>query len=216
MPIKKCRFGFSCAAMMMTPGLTAEDCPNRDTCGILHELTPDEQVELVRVREIEREQWETETQRRRVEWERVQETIRVTQRQAATMMLMSRGCSQSPRELGVTDAISAVSSRLEQLRSAIAQLEESYIAPPDCEAHQYNVKRPRGIYFYNKLTAGSFIFEPSERTEKVRVLHLSHDDDERNLVARSGVDKRNKLLRLAGQLRHMEQTLASVLAELQE
>ena len=214
MPIKKCRFGFSCAGMMMQPGLTAEDCPNRDVCGILHELTPDEQVELQRVREAERQEWEAGREERQAEAERYLETIRVNQRQAATMMLMSRGCPQSPESLGVTDAISAVASRLEELRSQLAGLEEIYVAPPDCEAHHYNVKRPRGTYEYNKLTAGTPIFEPSERTEKVRVIHLSHDDDGRNLVGREGIDKRNKLLRLAGQLRQMEQVLTSVLAEL--
>lgn len=216
MPIKKCRFGFSCAAMMMTPGLTAEDCPNRETCGVLHELTPEEQVELQRVRKIERERYEAETQQQRVEWERVRETIRVNQRQAAAMMLLSRGCPQTPESLGVTDAIFALSCQLEELRSQLASLEETYIAPVNCEAHHYNVKRPRGTYEYNKLTAGTPIFEPSERSEKVRVIHLSHDDDGRNLVGRAGIDKRNKLLRLAGQLRQMEQTLINVLAELQE
>lgn len=70
MPRKKCAFGFSCAAMMIQPGLTAEDCPNRETCGVLTELTPEEEVELIRVREAE-------AQQRREETERIREVIRV-------------------------------------------------------------------------------------------------------------------------------------------
>ncbi|MBD2241866.1 hypothetical protein H6G35_35670, partial [Aulosira sp. FACHB-113] len=50
-----------------------------------------------------------------------------------------------------------------------------------------------GVYGYNKLTADEPIFEPSEKQEKVRVIHLSHDDDPRNTEARLGIERRNQL-----------------------
>lgn len=207
MPRKKCTFGFSCSTMMLSPGLTAEDCPNRETCGILTELTPEEEVELICIRQVEWEQREAEA-------ERIREVIRVNQRQAAAMMLRARGCSQTPESLGVTEALAQVESRLDQLRAQLSQYEEIYIAPTDCELHHYNVKRPRGTYEYNKLTAGTPIFEPSEKETKVRVIHLSHDDDPRNLEGRAGIERRNKLLSLTARLGQIEQLLAGVLAEL--
>ncbi len=101
MPRKRCAFGFSCASMMLEPGLTAEDCPNQDTCGTLTELTPQEEVELIRVRQVERERREEAEREWQEEWEQIEERFRVTQRQAAAMMLMSRGCPQSIDSLGV-------------------------------------------------------------------------------------------------------------------
>lgn len=182
--------------MMQQPGLTAEDCLNRESCGVLTELTPEEEVELVCIRQ-----------------ERT-ERIRVRQREAAAMMLLARGCPQTPESLGVTEALATVEARLDQLRSQLSQYEGAYIAPAECELHHYNVKRPRGTYVYNKLTAATPIFEPSEKATLVRVIHLSHDDDPRNLEGRAGIERRNKLQHLVARLGQIEQLLTSVLAEL--
>ncbi len=198
MPIKRCHFGFSCAAMMMTPGLIADDCPNQQTCGTFSEYTPEERVELIRVRR-EREQI-------------IRETIRCTQRQAAAMMLLQRGCPQTVESLGVSEALAAVELRLTEVRSHLARFENQYIAPTGSETHRYNVKRGYATYWYNKLTSESSIFEPSVRQGMVRVIHLSHDDDPRNLEARQGIERRNKLLSLRSQLRQIEQILIAVLA----
>jgi hypothetical protein len=46
MPIRMCAYGFSCASMMMAPGLTAEDCPNKTVCGTIRQLTDEDRVEL--------------------------------------------------------------------------------------------------------------------------------------------------------------------------
>lgn len=200
MPRKKCAFGFSCASMMLEPGLLAEHCLNAEVCGTLTELTPLEEVELIRIRQEG--------------WERIQERFRVNQQQASQMMLMSRGCPQSIDSLGVSEAMASVESRLSELWSRLGEFEGVYIAPPGCEAHRYNVKRGYGTYWYNKLTAETAIFEPSERQQRVRVIHLSHDDDARNLEAREGIERRNKLLGLITQLTQAEQLLSAVLAEL--
>ena len=199
---------------MLEPGLTAEHCPNAEVCGTLTELTPEEEVELLRVRQVERERREEAEREWQEEWERIEERFRVTQRQAAEMMLMSRGCPQSIDSLGVSEAMASVQSRLSELWTRLGEYEGVYIAPPACEVHTYNVKRPSGTYSYNKLTAETAIFEPSERQQRVRVIHLSHDDDARNLGAREGVERRNKLLRLVSHLTHAEQLLSAVLAEL--
>ena len=43
---KICSYGFSCASMLLQPGLTAENCPNRVVCGTIIQLTEEEQAEL--------------------------------------------------------------------------------------------------------------------------------------------------------------------------
>jgi hypothetical protein len=111
-------------------------------------------------------------------------------------MLMSRGCPQSQQSLGITEQMEAIAAIVEQLHQNLNNLEGHYIAPVGCEVHHYNVKRPSGIYGYNKLTALEPIFEPSEKQQKVRVVHLSHDDDPRNLEARLGIERRNQLTRV--------------------
>jgi len=194
---------------MLEPGLTAEDCPNAEVCGLLTELSEEEQVELIRVREQERR---FRTQRQRL----VQETIRVTRREAAVMMLMRRAAPQSPESFGVTELLNEVEEQLGEVRSHLPRFEGKYIAPLHCEVHRYNVKRPRGTYQYNKLTGDSAIFEPSERQQKVRVIHLSHDDDPRNQEARRGIERRNRLMQAKSRLRTVKQALSEVLELLEE
>ena len=47
---KVCQYGFSCAAMLLQPGLTAEDCPNQQVCGTIIQLTEEERAELYAAR----------------------------------------------------------------------------------------------------------------------------------------------------------------------
>ncbi|BAU15917.1 hypothetical protein LEP3755_64830 (plasmid) [Leptolyngbya sp. NIES-3755] len=205
MPRKTCGFGFSCAAMMMQPGLEPQDCPNIKTCGLVTTLTPEEEVELIRVREI---QWQQAQEERR----RVEERIWVTRHRAAIMMLMARGCSQTLESLGITEPIAEIATHLETLRSHLQHFQGKYIAPEACEIHRYSVKRPYGKYGYNKLTAETAIFEPSEKETKVRVIHLSHDDDPRNLEGQRGIDRRNSLTQIRTQLKLAEAALAQAVA----
>ncbi len=117
-------------------------------------------------------------------------------------------------------------------------------------AHRYNVKRPgriyrneegqlcqeRRIYWYNKLTASRAIFKPSEdalpeegaeEKRSVKAIHLSHDNDPRNVEGRLGLERRNRLMAIHTQLQVAANALAeanaiatapmdNVLAELQE
>lgn len=189
MPRKICGLGFDCASMMLQPGIDPGECFNYPTCGAAIKLTLDEEIELIRVREIASCQ-------RQQEWERREETFRTTRREAAVMMLMLRGCPQSSESLGVAAQMEAIAELVEQLREQLNNLEGHYVAPLGCEVHHYNVKRPSGVYGYNKLTASEPIFEPSEKQQKVKVVHLSHDDDPRNTEARLGIERRNQLTRV--------------------
>lgn len=100
MPKKKCGFGFSCTAMMMQPGLEPEDCVNYKACGSASQLTPEEEIELIRVREIQRQEAEIRWQENIQQWEQIQERIRVSRRSAAIAMLMQRGCPQALASFG--------------------------------------------------------------------------------------------------------------------
>ncbi|EAZ89150.1 hypothetical protein CY0110_31650 [Crocosphaera chwakensis CCY0110] len=167
--------------------LKPEDCPNKDVCGIITKLTEEEEIELYQAR--------LENNRRIVE------RIRVNQEQAASSLLLSRGDAQTPESLGVTDTLAELQTAISLLESTINELDEGYIAPVGVEAHRYTVKRPYGCYEYNKLTAKDAIFEPQIKRNKVKVIHLSKDDDQRNIKGRAGIEKRNRLLAIKRQIK---------------
>jgi len=76
------------------------------------------------------------------------------------------------------------------------ELQADYIAPEGCEVHRYNVKRPAGTYEYNKLASSQALFEPSWEVDAVKVIHLSRDGDPRDQAARSGIARRNQMLKV--------------------
>ncbi|MEO1375030.1 MAG: hypothetical protein AAFW70_12055 [Cyanobacteria bacterium J06635_10] len=215
MPKKKCGLGFDCASMMIQPGIDPADCLNYQTCGSAYELTPDEQLELIRIRE--REQEEAQQER-----ERIRERILISRKQAARMMLMSRGCPQSLDSMGITDTITNLNEQLSQLSQALSEAtQDQYIPPQGVEVHRYNVKRSGKVFDYNKLMAGEAIFKPVEKTREVRrngrkimisvgavrMIHLSKDDDARNIVARESIDMRNKILRIETLLKNAQKLI---------
>lgn len=206
---------FDCASMMIQPGIDPGDCLNYQTCGSAYELTPDEQLELIQIRERERE----EAQRER---ERIEERILISRKQAARMMLMSRGCPQSLDSLGITDVITGLEEQLSHLSQKLLEAtQEQYIPPLGVEVHKYNVKRGKKIFEYNKLMAGEAIFRPIEKTrevrrngikiminvEVVRMIHLSRDEDARNIVARESIELRNKLSKVETLLKNAQQMI---------
>ena len=224
MPKKKCGLGFDCASMMMQPGIDPADCLNFQTCGVAYELTPDEQLELIQVREREREQAQQRQQEAQIEMERIQERILVSRKQAARMMLMSRGCPQSLDSLGINDLITNLNEQLSQLSQKLLEAtQDQYIPPKEVEVHTYNVKRgkKKKVFEYNKLIASEAIFKPVERTreirrngikiminvEVVRMIHLSKDEDARNIVARESIELRNKLTKIETILKNAQQLI---------
>ncbi|WP_414620799.1 hypothetical protein [Calothrix sp. CCY 0018] len=225
MPKKKCGLGFDCASMMIQPGIDPSDCLNYQTCGSAYELTPDEQLELIRVRERRWEELQQARAEAQQEQQRIQERILISRKQAARMMLISRGCPQSLDSLGITYLITNLTEQLSQLSQQLAEAtQDQYIPPRGVEVHQYNVKRGRKIFEYNKLTASEAIFKPIEKTrevtrngirvminvEAVRMIHLSRDDDARNIVARESIKLRNKLLKVETLLKNAQQLIEEV------
>lgn len=201
--MKRCAFGFDCGAMFLQPGLLPKDCPNLFTCKGLPNLPLDIQTRLRRAIGTE--------------GDHTIEDIALFSSEAARLMLLMRGNSQTPNSLGAIAAIDALQATLAQMRNQLNNYgATTYIAPTNVEAHTYSVKRPSGSYQYNKLTALEAIFEPSERTEKVKVIHLSHDSDPRNTEAKAGIERRNKLLQLTAKLNAFEQSIREVLANLQQ
>ena len=180
MPTQLCAYGFSCAAMMMQQGLTAIDCPNKKTCGTIIELTEEDRIELYQGR-LEHSR-------------RIVTRVQMTGTEAARYLLSTRGCPQTPASLEVPDAIDALRAAILQLEATITALDVGYIAPVGIEAHRYSVKRPYGTYIYNKLTAKQAMFPPQTKEELVKVIHLSSDEDPRNLEGRAGIERRNRLL----------------------
>lgn len=139
------------------------------------------------------------------------EFVRISARDAARMLLRQRANSQTPESLGLMEVVMRLEVRLEELSERLRSFEGEYIAPPGCEVHRYNVKRPKGIFEYNKLTAREPVFEPVYRPGRVKTIHLSYDSDPRNIEARAGVVRRNKLTQAATQLRNIENALTEVL-----
>lgn len=187
MPTELCAYGFTCAAMMLQPGLTAEDCPNQVVCGTIIQLTEEERVELYRAR--------LENNRRIVE------QVRMTREQTASYLLSSRGCPQTPESLGVMDTIAHLIEAIALLEETINELNEGYIAPFGAEAHRYTVKRPYGTYEYNKLTSKEAIFPPQIKEAFVKTIHMSKDTDPRNIEGRAGIERRNRLRAIATGIR---------------
>ena len=194
---KKCGLGFDCGSMMLAPGIDPGQCENYQTCGAALELSPEEEFELLQARQAENA----------IEWER----IRLNRLGAAAMMLISRACPQTPESLGVVDIAEQINAKLCNFILLLSQFDGKFIAPESCEVHTYNVKRFK-TYWYNKLTAAESIFEPAEKTEKVRVIHLSHDSDPRNIEARLGVERRNQLTQARTQLSIANAALDTALA----
>ena len=187
MPTELCAYGFSCASMMMQPGLTAIECPNQETCGTIIQLTEEDLIELYQAR--------LENNRRIVE------RVRMTRGQTASYLLNSRGCPQTPETLGVPQSIDQLRDAIAALEETITELGAGYVVPEGVEAHRYSVKRPYATYEYNKLTSKETIFPSQIKEEEVKVIHLSRDTDPRNIEGRAGIERRNRLLAIATQLR---------------
>ena len=210
MPQKKCGFGFSCASMMMQPGLEPKECPNWKTCGKVQLYEPHEIVELQRVRLVESR--------------RQRQVFRITRHQSAIMMLKERGGHQELSDFGIEALQSDIAQALTDLQEHLEPLTVGYVAPEGVNVHRYSVKRPGYIhrdpatgeethvprvYTYNKLLANSAMFEPAEEERPVRAIHLSRDSDPRNLEGRLGIERRNRLM----QVRTRLQIAVTALAE---
>ena len=202
MPRIQCAYGFSCASMMLQPGLTAEDCPNQEVCGTIRSLTEEERAEL---------------QMARIEGNRrIIESVKVSPSYAARILLNCRGLPQSSDSLGIAESIAQLKQKIAEIEERVEQTTDLYVAPPAVEAHRYSVKRPSAEYFYNKLASPKPIFPPQVKDTKVKALHLSHDTDARNISARLGIERRNQLLALKTQIDNATEVLDRSLSKVSE
>ena len=177
------------------PGLTAEDCPNKDICGTIIQLTEEEEAELYAAR--------MENNRRIVQ------TVMMSPHRAAERLLQDRGCPQTAETIGIEESTVALINAIAQCQELVADLTSSYVAPPGVEAHRYLVKRPYASYQYNKLTSKNAIFPPQQEENPVKVLHLSRDTDPRNILGRSGIERRNRILMLKTQIEKATELLTT-------
>lgn len=173
---------------MQSPGLEAEHCPNWVTCGRAQNYDPEEEIELLRSLGGE------------------VRSLRLSRYGLALLMLRLRGCHQTVESYGLASEIEEITAISDVLLQTVVSYDDGYIAPEGVEAHRYNVKRPgfgwnedgervpiRKVYWYNKLMATQAVFEPSEEEHRVRTIHLSKDEDPRNIEGRLGIERRNRL-----------------------
>jgi len=201
MPKKVCGFGFDCASMLLQPGLQPAECPNYSTCGRATRLTPDEEVELVRVRQEQQAQQILQQRRAQQQYQHQQEIWRTTRRQLATEMLLRRGCPQALQQYIPGETLQQMTETIAQLQQQLtAQFQDSYIPPEGTVAHRYWVHRGYASYPYNKLMAPSALFAPAQEEQNVRMIHLSRDDDPRNLEARKGITRMQRLTAIRSKL----------------
>ena len=199
---KVCSYGFSCASMLLQPGLTAEDCPNKNICGTIIQLTEEEEAELYAAR-MENNH-------------RIVQTVMMSPQRAAQRLLRDRGCPQTAETIGIEESTVALIDAISQCQELVAELTSSYVAPPGVEAHRYLVKRPYGTYQYNKLTSKSAIFPPQQEDTEVKVLHLSRDTDPRNILGRSGIERRNRILFLKTQIEKATELLSKAMESVED
>ncbi|MBC8121684.1 MAG: hypothetical protein H7Y22_07600 [Gemmatimonadaceae bacterium] len=136
---------------------------------------------------------------------------------AGESVLMARGAHQQRATSHLDQQLTEAEALASALRIALTQFAppETFIAASNCEAHRYNVKRPGWlggepvlkVYEYNKLASPRAIFEPAQEPHPVKVIHLSKDDDPRNLEARRGVERRNRLRRVATRLQNAQRAI---------
>lgn len=211
MPKKVCGFGFDCGSMLLQPGLEPGDCPNYMTCGRATRLTPDEEIELLRMRQVQQAQREEQTRQVQQEQALQAEVWRTTRREIAIEMLMQRGCPQSPQHYVPEEIFAQITEAIAQLQNEIAQFEDTYIPPEGTIAHRYWVHRGYASYPYNKLMAPSAVFAPAQEEHPVRMIHLSRDDDPRNEEARKGIVRMQRLLAIQQQLRVAQAALSEAI-----
>lgn len=192
--VKKCGFGLSCASMMLQPGLEPGDCPNYEVCGASYEIQRDEEVRLY-YRPPERA-------------EAPPESMWMSAREIAALMLMQRGNPQRLDSFDVGQQLEQLQQGLARVRSRHDALEGQYIAPVGSAVQTYLVKRGYANYQYNKLAHPDAIFAPEKKRVYVKVIHLSRNDDPRNIEGRLGVARCRALLEAKRQLEKAQQALA--------
>jgi hypothetical protein len=127
MPKKVCGFGFECGSTLLQPGLEPGECPNYVTCGRATRLTLDEEIELIRVRQVQQEETERRSHQAQQEQARRQEVWSTTRRQIALERLMQRGCPQTVEQYIPNDTFEQLNQAIAQLQAQLTEFEGTYI-----------------------------------------------------------------------------------------
>lgn len=98
--------------------------------------------------------------------------------------------------------------------SGLSNLNRNYIAPEGVEVHTYSVKHPpsskfppgtpleeirtqQKIYKYHKLLSKTAQFKSETNSSRnCKVIHLGKNDSEKNIQARLGIERRNRLSKI--------------------
>jgi hypothetical protein len=185
--------------MLLTPGITAENCPNKKKCGTIVKCTDEEIIEL-RIAKIQL-------------GKRIVERVRQNPRWFAKRLLNDRGCPQTYESLGLDVSIDSLDDVIDRCEDKLLELFVGYVAPQGVTALRYSVKRPYGTYQYNKLASDEPLFPAQYEDGRVKVFHLSHDGDHRNILARSGIERRKRILHLKTQIEFAKNLLQRTLDE---
>lgn len=220
--IQRCRLGFSCSLMMQQTGIDASQCTNRLTCGAVVRHEHDQAAARAEFVRVQQQIWGEERTSLWIEYlnylEQERQSLQLSRTEAAIAMLLQRARPQSVEDFDITPLFEAITAHLQELQSII-ESEYSrfhFIAPERVQAHHYNATGSRGRYTYNKLQASQPIFAPSVESRYVRMVHLSHDDDPRNIEARRGIERRERLELVKASLQDMTSSLSTLISRLQE
>lgn len=125
---------------------------------------------------------------------------------------------QSSKSLEIIKYISEVKELLEQLESQLETFDRGYIAPVGAEFNTYNTKRRPNIEFsaendsqteyykpkvykYCMLRAKTDLFKSKGKAKlKCKSIHLGEIGSEKDIQARLGIEKRNRLLKIRTRL----------------
>ena len=153
-------------------------------------------------------------------------SIKSHERAALTLKRRSKG--QNFFDFGIYEKISLIKKLLEQLHSNIhngCYLDRDYIAPEGVEVNSYSVKHPSSnkfpqgtppeeirknqkVYLYHKLQSKTAQFTSTkENGKKCQVIHLGRSNDEKNIQARLGIERRNRLSKIRTRLIQAETAL---------
>ena len=154
------------------------------------------------------------------------ESIRSHEKVVSTLERRRKG--QDYSDFGVRECISLIEKKLQQLRSNLhnnCYLKRDYIASEGVEVNSYSVKHPpssnfpqgtspeeirknQKVYLYHKLKSKTAQFRSEkENGEKSKVIHLGKSNDEKNIQARLGIERRNRLSKIRTKLIQAETAL---------
>lgn len=174
--------------------------------------------EIVQSRQLQPNQRQ-KTNRQRLS-QRLKFLARVIAHEKAVSELKKFGNPQSADNFGIYEQTLQIRESLKRIKTqlnnynGLSNIKRGYIAPKGVEVHTYNTKHPpsskfppgtpleeirkqQTIYKYHKLLSKTAQFE-SETTDsrKRKVIHLGKYDSEKNIQARLGIERRNRLAKI--------------------